>query len=132
MALRYDEQTIKSFRSIVGFTFTGFFSQSFGVLSPQLRAEWHHEFEDDPIALRAKYVLEDTLNTVAPDDFTGQACLSCAVFLSDDIDTDFGVVGVGLSAIFSQRYQLYFVYDALVGMRSMTSNAFSVGLRGQF
>ena len=52
--------------------------------------------------------------------------------LLDEIDTDFGLIGVGLSAVFSQRVQMYFMYDALVGLDNVASNTFSVGLRGQF
>lgn len=132
LALRYGEQNIESLRSIVGFSATGYFSRSFGILSPQFRAEWHHEFEDDPILLSAKYVVEDLLGTVPPGDFTGAGCLSCATFASDQIDTDFGILGIGLSAVFSRRIQIYGVYDALIGMDDMSSNAFSFGLRGQF
>lgn len=132
MALRYSEQQIKSLRSILGIAFTGNFSRGFGVLSPHFRAEWHHEFEDDPVFIDAKYVNEDFLMTVPPGDFTGTACLSCTRFGSDPVDTDFGLVGVGLSMVFSRRVQLYFMYDALIAVDNLTSHTLSVGLRGQF
>ena len=132
MALRYDKQTIKSLRSILGIAFTGNFSRDFGVLSPHFRVEWHHEFEDDPVQLSAKYIIEDNLGTVPPGDFTGSACLSCVRFNSDAIDTDFGLVGIGVSAVFSRRIQIYAMYDALIGVDNLTSNSLSLGLRGQF
>ena len=132
MALRYDKQTIKSLRSILGIAFTGNFSRDFGVLSPHFRIEWHHEFEDDPVQLSAKYIIEDNLGTVPPGDFTGSACLSCVRFNSDAIDTDFGLVGIGVSAVFSRRIQIYAMYDALIGVDNLTSNSLSLGLRGQF
>ncbi len=123
LGLSYEEQSIESLRSILGFAFTGNFSREFGVLSPQFRVEWHHEFEDDPIQLAAKYTNDSS---------TGSACLSCVRFNSDKIDTDFALVGIGLSAVFSQRTQIYFVYDALLGLDNLSSNAFSVGIRSQF
>ena len=132
LALRYSSQDIKSLRSILGIAFTGNFSRSFGILSPHFRAEWHHEFEDELVWINAKYVIEDDLGTVSPDDFTSPACLSCVRWSSDEVDTDFGLVGVGLSAVFARRVQMYFMYDALVGVDNLTSNTFSVGLRGQF
>jgi uncharacterized protein YhjY with autotransporter beta-barrel domain len=132
MGLRYSDQTIESLRSILGIAFTGNFSRSFGILSPHFRVEWHHEFEDDPIWLSAKYIMEDNLGTVPPGDFTGTACLSCAMWNSDEIDTDFALVGIGLSAVFSRRIQIYGMYDALLGLDNLTSNTFSVGMRGQF
>jgi outer membrane autotransporter protein len=48
------------------------------------------------------------------------------------IDTDFALVGIGLSAVFSRRIQIYGMYDALLGLDNLTSNTFSVGMRGQF
>ena len=132
MGLRYSDQTIESLRSILGIAFTGNFSRSFGVLSPQFRVEWHHEFEDEPIWLSAKYLSEDNLGTVPPGDFTGTACLSCAMWNSGEIDTDFALVGVGLSAVFSRRVQIFGMYDALLGLDNLESNTFSLGLRGQF
>jgi uncharacterized protein YhjY with autotransporter beta-barrel domain len=131
MGLRYAEQTIESLRTILGIAFTGNFSRSFGVLSPHFRAEWHHEFEDDPILLDAKYLSEDFLGTPAGD-FTSSSCLSCVRFSSDEVDTDFGLVGVGVSAVFSRRVQFYAMYDALIAIDNLASNTFSVGLRGQF
>jgi uncharacterized protein YhjY with autotransporter beta-barrel domain len=131
MNLRYADQTIESLRTILGVAFTGNFSRGFGVLSPHFRAEWHHEFEDDPIFIDAKYVGEDILGTPTGD-FTSTSCFSCTRFGSDPVDTDFGLVGVGLSAVFSRRVQLYFMYDALIGIDNLSSHTFSVGLRGQF
>jgi hypothetical protein len=132
MGLRYSEQTIESLRSILGIAFTGNFSRSFGILSPHFRAEWHHEFEDDPVFIDAKYIIEDNLGTVPPGDFTGASCFSCTRFGSDPVDSDFALVGVGLSMVFSRRVQLYFMYDALIGVDNLSSHTFSAGLRGQF
>ena len=59
-------------------------------------------------------------------------CISCFQINSDQIDSDFALVGVGLSAVFARRLQIYGVYDVLVGIDDITSNSFSVGIRGQF
>jgi outer membrane lipase/esterase len=132
LALRFASHSIESFRSILGFAFTRNISRSFGVLSPQLRVEWHHEFEDDPITLDAKYVVEDTILGGAPaNDFTA-ACISCFRFSTDEVDTDFALVGIGMSAVFTRRLQVYGAYDALLGLDNLTSNTFSLGIRGQF
>jgi uncharacterized protein YhjY with autotransporter beta-barrel domain len=133
LALRYASQTIESRRSILAFAFSRNISRTFGVLVPHLRAEWHHEFEDDPLTLSAKYVVEDDLpNGSAPDNFTTPACISCFRFSTDEIDTDFALVGVGVSAVFAGRLQMYGAYDALLGLDNLTSNTFSLGIRGQF
>lgn len=132
LALRYDDQSIKSTRSIVAVALSRPISRSFGVLVPMVRAEWHHEFEDDPRAIRAKYVLEDSLAVGAssPKNFT--CAISCFTMLSDQIDADFGVASIGLSAVFPRRLQAYVVYEALLGSSNLNGNSLAAGLRGQF
>lgn len=137
LPLSFADQTIESLRSILGVAFTGNFSRNFGILSPQLRIEWHHEFEDDPVPLLAKYVVEEQLTVPGAAgagvfSLDAAQCISCFQINSDKIDTDFALVGVGLSAVFSRRVQIYGVYDALIGLDNISSNAFSVGIRGQF
>lgn len=138
LSLSYADQNIESFRAILGLAFTGTFSRDFGVLRPHFRAEWHREFEDDPVPLLAKYAAEETLTGVpgaaGPGVFSLDAaqCISCFQINSDDIDSDFFLVGVGLSAVFAQRVQIYGMYEALLDIDDISSNSFSVGLRGQF
>jgi len=140
LTLAYDEQEIKSLKSILGVAFTGNFSRDFGVLSPQFRLEWHHEFEDDPARLLAKYSVE---NQMAAQGVVGAAgagvfslnpanCISCFSITGDEIDTDFGVISAGLAAVFSRRIQAYGVVESVVGLDHLTSTGISVGLRGQF
>jgi outer membrane lipase/esterase len=131
LALRYEDQSIKSTRSIVSLGFARPISRSFGVLMPTLRLEWHHEFEDDPRSVRAKYVLEDvTTGGSSANDF---ACtISCFTMLSDEPDADFGVGSIGLSATFAQRMQFYLIYEALIGTENISGNSIALGLRGQF
>jgi outer membrane lipase/esterase len=131
LALRYEEQSIESTRSIVSLGFARPISRSFGVLMPTLRLEWHHEFEDDPRAVRAKYVLEDiTTGGSSPKDF---ACtISCFTMLTDEVDADFGVASLGLSTTFAQRMQFYVIYEALLGAANVSGNSIALGLRGQF
>jgi outer membrane lipase/esterase len=136
--LSYADQEIKSLKTILGLSFVGNYSRSFGILSPHVRFEWHHETEDDPSRLTAKYAVEEQLaalgvgGAAGAGDFNLSQCISCFVINGDEVDTDFGLVGLGLSAVFSQRIQIYGIYDALIGMDHLTSNAFSVGIRGQF
>ena len=128
LAIAYDDQSIKSTKSIVGIALSRPVSKSFGVLTPSFRAEWHHEFEDDARTLRARYALENQtdLNANTTD------CVSCFAFSSDAAEADFGVAGVGLSATFAQRTQAYVYYEALVGAENLSSNSIAVGIRGSF
>ena len=140
LTLSYADQKVESLKSIVSVSFARAFSKSFGVLIPQLRAEWHHEYRDDPLTIIAKYSVEELLaeqglvGAAGPGFFSldTSQCFSCFQATSDNIDTDFGLIGLGLSAVFSQRIQLYGAFDFLVGGDHLTSNTFAVGLRGQF
>ncbi|HEX6259431.1 MAG TPA: autotransporter outer membrane beta-barrel domain-containing protein, partial [Woeseiaceae bacterium] len=132
LALRYASHKIESLRSILGFAVTRNISREFGVLTPLFRVEWHHEFEDDPLTIAAKYIEEDELALgSAPGDFT-PACISCFRFSTDEIDTDYALVGLGASMVFAGRLQLYGEYDALLGLENLSSNSISLGIRGQF
>ncbi|WP_129774684.1 autotransporter outer membrane beta-barrel domain-containing protein [Peristeroidobacter soli] len=132
LALRYDDQTIKSTRSIVGLALSRPISRDFGVLVPSLRAEWHHEFEDSARTIRAKYVLEDSLALGASDPKNFSCSISCFSMLTDQVDADFGVASIGLSAVFPRRLQAYLVYEALLGTSNVSGNSIAAGLRGQF
>lgn len=138
LSLAYDKQEMKSLKSILGVAFAGNYSRDFGILSPQFRLEWHHEFEDDPARLVAKYAVEDQLavngvvGAAGAGSFALTNCISCFVINGEEVDTDFGVVSAGLSAVFSRRIQIYGMIDSLFGLDYLTSAAFSVGIRGQF
>ena len=129
LALAYDDQTIDSFRSIVGLNISRALSTSFGVVSPSARVEWHHEFKDNPRTLYAKYALDATPGSVQSNFVT---CDSCFAFPTDRQDSDFGVVGAGLSTVLAHRLQAYLFYERLVGASNLTSNAIAIGIRGQF
>jgi uncharacterized protein YhjY with autotransporter beta-barrel domain len=130
MALAYDEQTIESLRSILGFDISRSISRTFGVLSPNLRVEWHHEFKNDPRMLRAKFVEDSALGLSTPNNFVG--CTSCFQFPTDSESADFGVAGLGVTMLFANRVQAYAYYEALFGATKLTSNAITLGIRGQF
>jgi hypothetical protein len=73
----------------------------------------------DPV--RTKFVLD-----------TSSACLSCFDIPTDRVDSDFGVAGLGVTMLFANRLQAYVYYESLVGASKLTSNAFTLGIRGQF
>jgi outer membrane lipase/esterase len=131
LALRYQDQSIESQRSIVGLALARPISRAWGVLTPSFRAEWHHEFEDDPRTLRAKYVVEDQLSS-ASEAQNFNCAISCFTFFTDELETDYGIAGIGLSAVFTQRVQVYLYYEALLGLSDVTANSLALGIRGQF
>lgn len=132
LALRYQDQKIESKRSIVGIAFSRPINRNFGVLVPTVRGEWHHEFEDDVRAVRAKYVLEDSLVTGASSSQDFACAISCFTMLTDAADADYAVASVGVSATFPRRVQVYLFYEALLGAANVDGNSIAAGLRGQF
>jgi hypothetical protein len=58
--------------------------------------------------------------------------ISCFVIPSDPPNSNFGVAGVGATMLFPHRIQAYVSYEGLVGATRLTSNAFTLGVRGQF
>jgi uncharacterized protein YhjY with autotransporter beta-barrel domain len=129
LALAYAEQAIESLRSILAFDLSHPYSTSFGVVSPDLRLEWQHEFKDDERTLQAKYAYDPTAGAGV---FGGAGCASCFSILSDQPSSDFGVAGVGITLLFAHRVQAYAYYEALIGETHLTSNAVTIGIRGQF
>lgn len=135
MELRYGDQDIDSVRSVVGLQISRAVNRDFGVMRPWFGVEWYHEFEDDQNVLQAKYALEDSLAAADPASSFGAGltgCLSCFNILGEQPDTDFGVVGAGLSLVFPNFMQLLFYYEGLVGYEDLSSNAFTVNFRSQF
>jgi outer membrane lipase/esterase len=135
MELRYGDQDIDSVRSVVGLQFSRAINQSYGVLRPWLSLEWFHEFEDEQNILSAKYAMEDEFAATNPGfgfstSLTG--CLSCFDITNVVPDTDFGVVGAGLSFVFPNFVQLLFYYEGLAGYNDLTSHAITINFRSQF
>lgn len=135
MELRYGDQDIDSMRSVLGLQVSRAINREFGVLRPWFGLEWYHEFEDEQNVLAAKYAQEDELAAQGvPGGFSGSlaGCLSCFSIAGEEPDTDFGVVGAGMSFVFPNFVQLLFYYEGLVGYQDLTSHAVTLNFRSQF
>jgi outer membrane autotransporter protein len=75
-------------------------------------------------------VEDSALGLSTPNNFVG--CISCFQIPSDPESSDFGVAGLGVTMLFANRVQAYAYYEALVGATKLTSNAITLGIRGQF
>ncbi len=135
LALRYDDQSIKSTRSIVGVcVISSHQPRASACWCQTLRASGITEFEDDPRAVRAKYVLEDSLVAKRVESRRiSRARSRASRMLTDQVDADFGVASIGLSAVFPRRLQAYLVYEALLGtLNRQRQLDLPPDLRGQF
>ena len=135
MELAFDEQTIDSLRSRLGFQISNNVNTSFGSVRPMFSAEWFHEFEDDVRTIRAKYALEESLAANNQGNFTagfGAGCVSCFDIISEAPETDYFVVGLGIAATTQRGFQSFLMLEGLLGHSYLSAYALTVGLRGQF
>jgi outer membrane autotransporter protein len=120
--LEVDGQDWKSFTSALGAQFNYTISTDTGVIIPQLKLGWVHQFEDDAIRFNAVYV-DDPRN----DDPTHR--LRAA---TDDPDSDYFEFGLAISGVFRGGAQVFLSYDTLLGFEDLSSHLFTLGGRWEF
>ncbi|HET9492087.1 MAG TPA: autotransporter outer membrane beta-barrel domain-containing protein [Methylomirabilota bacterium] len=112
------EQDVESLVTAVGAQASMAFSVPFGVLVPQIRSEWRHEFENNGTTITAKYA-NDPFNTFF-------------AIPTDDPDRDYVAVAAGASAVFSRGVSAFVNYETVLGLRDVTHHAFTGGVRMEF
>jgi outer membrane lipase/esterase len=116
--LDVDGQDWKSVTSVLGGQISYASSQNFGVVMPQGRLAWVHEYEDDSTKMKATYIDDPRKNTL--------------LAVTDDPDSDYFELGVGVSAVFKNGVQAFFNYDTVMGMDDFTIHMFTLGGRWEF
>jgi outer membrane autotransporter protein len=116
--LTVDDQDWESLTTTLGGQLSAALSQSWGVLVPQLRVGWVHEFQNDSNTFTAFYTADPRRNSL--------------ISRTDDPDRDYAEVGVGVSAVLPNGIQAYFDYQTLLGHRYINDHLFGVGLRTEF
>lgn len=116
--LAFEEQNIDSFTTHLGGQGSYAVNTRFGVLLPQLRLEWAHEFADDSRDIEARFVNDPTgtrfrVPTDAP-------------------DRDFFNIGAGLSALFPGGRTAFVQYDTMLGRNDFTQHTVNLGVRLEF
>jgi outer membrane autotransporter protein len=118
LALAIDEQDVESLTWALGGQVSYAISTGFGVLVPQLRFEWEHEFLDDQRTILARFVA-DPANTPI-------------LLETDDPDRDYFNLGAGLSAVFQRGVAAFVYYETALALRDVTAHQVTVGLRLAF
>ena len=116
--LDVDGQDWKSVTSVLGGQIAYASSQNYGVVTPQGRLAWVHDYEDDSTRMKATYVDDPRKNTL--------------LAITDDPDSDYFELGVGVSAVFKNGVQAFFNYDTVLGMDDFTIHMFTLGGRWEF
>ncbi len=116
--LAFDEQDIDSFTTHLGGQGSYAVNTRFGVLLPQLRLEWAHEFADDSRDIGARFV----------NDPTGTAFR----VPTDAPDRDYFNLGTGLTAVFPGGRIAFLQYDTMLGRNEFTQHTVNLGVRLEF
>lgn len=119
MNMTVNDQRIKSTKSVMGIHASKATSQSFGILSPHINAEWHHEFEDDARQVSSYF-------TVDPNQ---------TVFVSstDQPDRDYFTLDGGVSIVHTNGIQSFVNASVLLGQKHIDSSyGVTAGVRVEF
>ncbi len=116
--LHIEDQDLESRVLVLGGNFTYSYSTLSGVLIPQLRFEWEHEFKDDSRDINAGFVHDPTRSQ-----FTVE---------TDYVDKNYFNLGLGLSAVFSHGKTAYVFYERRIDQDNITLNRINAGIRLEF
>jgi outer membrane autotransporter protein len=116
--LHINDQDLKSMVLALGGNLSYTLSTASAVLIPQLRFEWEHEFEDDSRFINARFVNDPTRSVFDIE--------------TDQADTDYFNLGVGLSAVFAKGKSGYLFYETRLEQNDVTLNRINVGIRIEF
>ncbi|HEX2163580.1 MAG TPA: autotransporter outer membrane beta-barrel domain-containing protein [Thermoanaerobaculia bacterium] len=135
MELTVDEQSIESLISTLGATLAWNVGTGWGVLIPQLRAHWNHEFEDDARAIVTRFAATPSniaeLLPLVPGGPTDPAAVNLTVFTNQP-DRDYFDVGAGLQAVLRGGTQLFVLVESVVGLEDVSSFGGTAGVRFAF
>ncbi|MGZ5000461.1 MAG: autotransporter outer membrane beta-barrel domain-containing protein, partial [Methylomonas sp.] len=117
-AIHFGKQNIESLTSTLGVQTAYTFSFPWGVLIPQLRGEWHHQFSDGARQIQASFASDPageifTLNGTGP-------------------SRDYYTVGAEVSSVLPGGVSAFLAYETLQGYTNINSNKLMLGARMEF
>lgn len=116
--LSYRDYQIESIVSVLGFDASYALSTSFGVITPQLRFDWNHEFAPGPARVEASFVAD-------PNQFT-------FFVRPDSLDRDFFRLGFGVSATLPHGVSTFLDWETILDYDDVQNNAIRIGGRYEF
>lgn len=116
--LEVDAQEVESLQSTLGVHVSSSISRPGGVLVPQARLEWHHEFDDDVRTIVARYLHDPNRVQLAAS--------------TDEPDRDYFTLGLSLSGVFRGGTQGFVDYETVLGLDDITDHVITAGVRAEF
>lgn len=117
-AVRFGKQNIESLVSTVGVQTAYTFSMPWGVLIPQLRGEWHHQFMDGQRAVQGSFVADPLQQSFS--------------LLSDGPTRDYYTFGASVSSVLPGGISAFLAYETLQSYTTINSNKLMLGARLEF
>ena len=117
-ALRLEDDEVHSFRSQLGGRINHRWRTPWGAWVPEVRAFWVHEYLNDRRDIRASFV-----DTALPGTFTTPTA---------NLDRDFGMFGVGMTAEIGNQWTVHLQYDVEAGREEFVAHQINGGVRFQF
>ena len=117
LSLNYRKQEAKSFTSALGTQASYAWSTTWGVIFPQLLAEWIHEFENNPDTVVASF------NAANKPSFSARP---------PSTDEDFFNLGGGIYTLFPRGFSIFVYYERTVGYDNLNPNYITGGVRKEF
>jgi uncharacterized protein YhjY with autotransporter beta-barrel domain len=115
--LTYDDQSGESLTVRAGGHLSYAISGKWGVISPQLRADFVKELQNDSQTVRARFAADPTS--------------SGFVLTTDTPDKEYFVWGLGVAGTFANGLSAFFDYQTVSSLDLISSHEFTVGLRYQ-
>lgn len=117
LAMAYDQQKIRSMTLLSGLSASMALSREWGVLSPQIRGDLIHEFNNDQRSIVSHFAEDSTgfrlgIQTDAP-------------------DRDYVLLGGGVVAVLPGGFSVYLNFQGTLGHSQMKSQLVSTGIRAR-
>jgi outer membrane autotransporter protein len=120
LELKYSNDVVESLRTTLGLRGSSSFNTAYGVVVPQLNAEWVHEFMNDQRNIVVQFAQDGRAN---PTQFS---------YNNDRPDRDYFNLGAGVSMVLPSGIQPYLNFQALLGHSYFSNYVGTVGARVEF
>lgn len=117
-AVQFANQNIESLISTMGIQTSYTLSVPWGVLTPQLRGEWHHQYLDGRRYIGTR--------------FTSGASVQEFIMVSGVPVRDYFTVGAEVSSLLAGGVSAFLSYETLQGYTDISSHKFMLGTRFEF
>jgi outer membrane lipase/esterase len=116
-AIQFAKQNIESLTSTVGIQTAYTFGFPWGVVIPQLRGEWHHQYSDGQRQMQASFVNDPT---------------AAFTLSGNGPSRDYYTFGAEASTVLAGGVSAFLAYETLQSYTSINSNKLMLGARLEF